>query len=964
MTDAPLKLAKPPTCKGCPLYEEDLWGKHRGYVPATGSGDNGVLVVLEAAGKQEEQAGIPTVGPAGYFLWSKLKRAGIPREGFRIHNCLSCRPPENKLVGMPYEKAALAHCFPNLDHTILSHIAHATALSKTPVILTLGRPAFQQVMQLPDNDPLLKQKGRRRLDYYLYPHWNSVYRCWVIAAPHPSFLLQGNRHFTPVLTYAAEQAVRIASTQYYRPEVPTHLCDPAPATFERWATDYLQLAHGRKAAGLPPAYLAFDIETPYKEGSDEEEISSEEDYDLTITRCSFAYYGKDRVLAVSVPWIAPYTYTMAKLFADPDIEMVGWNSDTYDNPRIKQHMALKGIFHDGMLAWHVLHTTLRKGLGSVVPFFCPDHPMWKGWHGSQPALYSAIDSAVTIRVWMGILKGMKENDLWETYHRHVYRIQPILAHMSDAGVRLDPLARAHAEQKVSKMLAVSDAAIQAAIPDEVRATKIFKTLPKEPIEGLQRRPTTVVGKVCPKCGRRNVKADHFKKVGVLKLKKGALQNPCAGYKSVKQEIPGWEWHEPLPFKLSNTGLLRYTAHMSQRPVMNYKEKPPRPTFNVTAVQTLESRYPEDPLWKVIADFRKQQKLISTYIGVTQPSGLVKGGMAVESDGKVHTLFTHNPSTLRFASQNPNLQNLPRPNMKDPEDISNLVRGMIVAGPGNMLVAADFSGIEAVLVGYLANSSHYVRLALRDVHSFYTAYGIHQLDPARLSANDLPQLSWDDDKLFTHLAEIKKEFKWDRNFLFKHLIHAINFGQQPRGARETIYKATSVYHDERKLRDLKGLYEELFPAIPEWQTLTGHAADDNGMLRNAFGYVHAFHSVLEYKKHKVGSTEEVVWNTKHGPEWSKTLAFGPQSNAAGIMKEAMLRLFEDCYEEAGKWLRLTIHDELFCECPEGLTDQVEAAMIREMARPVQQLPLPPHWNMGEYLAIKVEAKRGKTWGEMD
>ena len=110
-------LTKPNTCQSCPLYEPPF-GKNWGYVPADGSGDNGVLIILEAAGKDEEDSGIPVVGKAGHYLFSQLARVGIERDGFRIHNVLSCRPCENKLVKMPYEAAAVAHCAPNLDATI------------------------------------------------------------------------------------------------------------------------------------------------------------------------------------------------------------------------------------------------------------------------------------------------------------------------------------------------------------------------------------------------------------------------------------------------------------------------------------------------------------------------------------------------------------------------------------------------------------------------------------------------------------------------------------------------------------------------------------------------------------------------------------------------------------------------------------------------------------------------------
>ena len=237
---------------------------------------------------------------------------------------------------------------------------------------------------------------------------------------------------------------------------------------------------------------------------------------------------------------------------------------------------------------------------------------------------------------------------------------------------------------------------------------------------------------------------------------------------------------------------------------------------------------------------------------------------MEADGRIRTTFSHNPSTLRFASQNPNLQNLPRPNSRDPNDISNLIRGMIVAGKGNILCAADFSGIEAVLVGWEAGDPNYVRLARRDVHSFYTAYAIHALEPKRFLANDLPLLSWDDDKFFTRLGEIKKEFGWDRNNLYKHLIHAINFGQEKKGAQATIYKATNVNHEVSVLGKLMGLYrEDLFPLIPKWQLETQRRADRDGYLRNAFGYVHHFFSVFDRKRYKVGG--EWVVNSRPGTD---------------------------------------------------------------------------------------------------
>lgn len=283
--------------------------------------------------------------------------------------------------------------------------------------------------------------------------------------------------------------------------------------------------------------------------------------------------------------------------------------------------------------------------------------------------------------------------------------------------------------------------------------------------------------------------------------------------------------------------------------------------------------------------------------------------------------------------------------------------MIIAEPGTIFGARDFGGIEAVLVGYDAKDPNYIRLALRDIHSFYTAYALNQLD-GRVHANDLPLCSWDDEKLFRRLAEIKAEFKEDRNNLYKHLVHAINFGQGPTGAQEKIYKETDILYPVKLISRLMNIYKELFKSIPAWHNTTRIQAHDARLLRNAFGYVHRFNAVYSFKRDPMGGWEKVL-----GDDAEAVLAFRPQSNAAGIMKEALLRLYFDRFEEAGQYLRLTIHDEILFQCPAELYEQVDLVIKEEMEKPVLQLPLPASYNQGTHLAILTEPKKGARWGIM-
>src|SRR3990167_623742 len=164
---------------------------------------------------------------------------------------------------------------------------------------------------------------------------------------------------------------------------------------------------------------------------------------------------------------------------------------------------------------------------------------------------------------------------------------------------------------------------------------------------------------------------------------------------------------------------------------------------------------------------------------------IVGGMPVGKDGRIHCTFTRNPETLRSACNSPNLQNLPRG-----RSYNISIRNMIMAAPGCILIARDYSGIEAVLCGYFAHSARYIRLAKIDVHSFYTAYALNQLD-GRVKSSDLPDSNWPDEKLIPHLAYLKKTYKEDRNNLYKHLVHGANFMQGAMGAREKIMLETGI-----------------------------------------------------------------------------------------------------------------------------------------------------------------------------
>ncbi len=917
-------LPKPDHCNGCILSCSPN-GSMMGYVPPSGTGDNGVLIVAEAAGDHEVQEGMGLVGKAGHYLFSNLQRVGIERDGFRLANVLSCRPPNNKLTGTHYEFDAIGHCSALLDAEIESFNQTCSRIGKYPVILTLGRIAFKRIMGFTDKSPEM------RVDYLCYPFWNDKYKCWVIAADHPSFLMRGNAKLIPVLQFAFKRALEIAEKGFAFHN-PSYLRDPDPETFSQWVRDFERYANEHREE----VYLAFDIETPHKQGKDEEEVAREDDDDYSILRCSFCYLPGH---AVSVPWTANYLPYLECLLATPFAKLA--HNANYDVPRISQYTPINGDILDNMVAWHVLNSALPKGLGFITPFYCQDMGLWKHLSGDDPAGYNCQDSDATLRDFLGIQRDLRNNNLWGVFQHHVVKLDKCLSYMSNKGVLRDEIMRSEAEHKLQDLLDVTEIKMESSVPLGARKLKVAKKCPKD-LTGWSESHQELPIEVCLSCGL--LKPKRWKKHSTL----------CNGeVGSIGMDT--LVWTKPLEFKVSKLGLTNYQKALKHHAVTSRKHgEENKVTFDEAAITRLIKQYPTDPLYPLILEHRGVQKLLSTYVGITQLDGRVKGGMPVGRDGRIRTTYSHNPSTLRLASQQPNLQNLPRPGKED--DLATIIRNLIVAQEGSTFLARDYSGIEAVLVGYFALSPRYIRLAKMDVHSYYTAYALNQLD-GRVSTADLPEFGWSDEKLRDSLGHIKKEFKKDRNELYKHLVHGANFMQGPKGAREKIFKETGIEFPLKTVQRVMEVYFELFPEIRKWHRTLQLQAEKDGFLRNPFGYIHRFYSVFKYVK------EDGKWIKKPGDDANAVIAFLPQSTAAGIIKEAIMRLYFNRFEEAGQYLRLQVHDEIFLEVPEGSVKQIDDVVKEEMQRSIPELALPASYGMGPMLSIDTEGKSGKRWGGM-
>ena len=342
---------------------------------------------------------------------------------------------------------------------------------------------------------------------------------------------------------------------------------------------------------------------------------------------------------------------------------------------------------------------------------------------------------------------------------------------------------------------------------------------------------------------------------------------------------------------------------------------------------------------------------------------IKGGLPVGPDGRIHTVYKHDPSTLRLSAAAPNLTNIPRGST----DLQKLVRSWFEAPPGKIFWARDFSGIEAVLVGFFARASRYIRLAKIDIHSFFTAYTLYELEK-KISLADLPQESWSDEDLRANLKEIKKRFKSTRE-TNKKLTHGRNYKETAAMAQVILLNELGVLLPVKEINKVMQFYDELFPEIPRWhETLCAEVGGGelrgphqgwgyefrNSFIRNPFGHGHRYYDVIKWEKTPKG------WDWTFGNDAKRLIAFLPQSTARFIKTRAAQRIFYSPEtEDVGKTFRLFIHDEILGETTPDHLDRCLEVSEREMTRPVPQLVLPD----GSQLAMLTEAKVGRVWGEM-
>lgn len=300
----------------------------------------------------------------------------------------------------------------------------------------------------------------------------------------------------------------------------------------------------------------------------------------------------------------------------------------------------------------------------------------------------------------------------------------------------------------------------------------------------------------------------------------------------------------------------------------------------TAVDVLEDLAGKHPIVDEIIEYRKYQKLYSTYA-----EGLKK---YVEEDSKIHTVFSQiSTQTGRLSSVDPNLQNI---SIRSEE--TREIRKAFIAKEGWQLLSADYSQIELRILAHIANESAMIEAFRQgmDIHT-KTAMDVFGVDANKVTS------------------------------LMRRQAKAVNFG--------IIYGisdfglAAQLSISRKDAAKFIEVYLNAYPQIQQFMDRTVEFCKENGYVRTLFN-----------RRREIPEINDRIYSVR---EFGKRAAMNApiQGSAADLIKVAMLKVAQQLKEKKlQSHLLLQVHDELLLEVAFGEMDIVKDLVVMAMQEAVQ------------------------------
>ena len=320
-----------------------------------------------------------------------------------------------------------------------------------------------------------------------------------------------------------------------------------------------------------------------------------------------------------------------------------------------------------------------------------------------------------------------------------------------------------------------------------------------------------------------------------------------------------------------------------------------------------------PLFDMIKDYRKWNKLKSTYI-----DGYLK--FLNSSTNRIHPdLMPLSTQTGRFASRNANLQNCPR---KDNDPIG--VRNFIRADKGNIILSLDFSQIELRVGAFYCRDEKMLETYKNggDIHAQTTSV-IFNIPFSRAIDKNAPRYK-------------------ERRTIAKNCNFGVFYGLFPRGLQRTLKFKAGLDKSLEECTEIISNLKAGYKGLETWQRKVKTNASVRGYSETYLG-----------RRRYLPSINSADWGKK---SFAHRCALNTpiQGTAADILKIAITRILKGLNERM--WIRpiLQVHDELVVEVPKDKLKEAASFIKKCMEeRPFENFDVP----------LVAEGAVGKTFGTL-
>ncbi len=329
-------------------------------------------------------------------------------------------------------------------------------------------------------------------------------------------------------------------------------------------------------------------------------------------------------------------------------------------------------------------------------------------------------------------------------------------------------------------------------------------------------------------------------------------------------------------------------------------KPPKKNkrgYSVDAA-VLEELADQDSVPQKIVEYRNMAKLLSTYV---EPLPNM-----TDERGRIHTSFMQTgTATGRLSSRDPNLQNIP---VRD--EAGRRIRTAFTAESGTVLISADYSQIELVVLAHLSGDPNLCAAFNEgvDVHKS-TAALIYGISPEQVTAD------------------------------MRRTAKTINFGVMYGMGAFRLARDLGI--PMARAKEFIENYFAQYAGIRTFIDSTIQKAEETGYVETFMGRRRLIPSITSANKIEKAAAERMAINTPI------------QGSAADIVKKAMLDVDEALYQHpTGAKLLLQVHDELIFECPDdekAVSNTI--ALIRDKMEHAVTLKVP----------LRVSIEQGANWG---